>query len=224
MMTACFFGVLAGAVLWMDRVFVFQFMVSRPMIMGPLIGLVMGDMRTGILVGVSLELLWLNSPPVGAYLPNDESFCTAVAVPVAVMTASWASPAAAAGLSVLLSLPCSLAGRALDMRLRTMNEGVIAHQANTGEREVSQALIKAVSRAFVMALVLLGFCTFVLGWVSSLVRTIIPDNLITALSIVPFACVMIGLASLVSREMPRKSHAGMFALGLVLVLVLTWML
>ncbi len=223
-MTACFFGVLAGAVLWMDRVFVFQFMVSRPMIMGPLIGLVMGDMRTGLLIGVSLELLWLNSPPVGAYLPNDESFCTAVAVPVAVMAASWASPTAAAGLSVLLSLPCSLAGRALDMRLRTMNEGIIARQANTGEREVSQALIKAVSRAFVMALVLLGFCTFVLGWVSSLLRTIIPDILMTALSSVPFACVMIGLASLVSREMPRKLHAGMFALGLVLVLVLTWML
>ena len=84
MITEGFLGVLSGSLLWMDRVYIFQLMISRPMIMGPIIGFVMGDVKIGILIGASLELLWLNAPPVGSYLPNDESFCTAVAVPVAV--------------------------------------------------------------------------------------------------------------------------------------------
>lgn len=224
MIMSCFFGVLAGAILWMDRVFVFQFMVSRPMIMGPLIGLVMGDLKIGLLVGISLELLWLNSPPVGAYLPNDESFCAAVSVPVAVIAGTSVAPGVAAGLSILLSLPSSLVGRFLDTRLRTMNEGIIARREEAGEIEISRAVVKAIFRAFFMAVLLLGACTFVTGSIAISVRNILPDFVITPLSIVPFACMVIGLAALVSREIPKKSHTGMFALGLALVLLLTWML
>lgn len=224
MIMTCFLGVLAGSVLWMDRVFLFQSMMSRPMIMGPLIGLVMGDLKAGLFVGVSLELLWLNSPPVGAYLPNDESFCAAIAVPVAVIAGSWAPHASAAGLSILLSLPGSIAGRILDTRLRTMNERIIFRGENAGGREVSRAVGSALSRAFIMALLLLGACIFVIGSIALYARTILPEIAISALSLVPFACMVIGLAALVSREMPKKTHAGMFALGLVLVLLLTWMI
>ena len=224
MIMTCLLGVLAGAVLWMDRVFLFQSMMSRPMIMGPLIGLVMGDLKAGLFVGVSLELLWLNSPPVGAYLPNDESFCAAIAVPVAVIAGSWAPHPSAAGLSILLSLPGSIAGRILDTRLRTMNERIIVRGEDAGEKEVPRAVGMALSRAFIMVLLLLGACIFFIGSIALYAGTILPEAAISALSLVPFACMVIGIAALVSREMPKKTHAGMFTLGLVLVLLLTWMI
>lgn len=217
-----FLGILAGAVLWMDRVFVFQTMASRPTIMGPLIGLVMGDLKTGILVGLSLELLWLNSPPVGAYLPNDESFCAAVAVPVAVMMGSYLPPAAAAGLAIVLSMPFARAGRMLDMRLRIMNEGIIEDHAAAGEKEISGAILRALTRAFFLALAALCACVLVTGSIILSIKAYIPETAIHALSVMPFACVVIGLAALVSREIPRKKQAGMFAVGLALVLLLTW--
>jgi mannose/fructose/N-acetylgalactosamine-specific phosphotransferase system component IIC len=219
-----FLGVLAGSVLWLDRVFVFQFMVSRPMIMGPLIGLVMGDLRIGTMVGISLELLWLNAPPVGAYLPNDESFCTAVAVPVAVLAGTSTDPAVAAGLSILLCLPFAFAGRALDTRLRTMNERLLPVHGGMYEESISMAMFKAVLRAFFMAFSVICSCTLVVGSVASFIMPVLPKEILAGLPIVPFACVVIGLAALVSREIPRKSHAGMFTLGLALVLLLTWIL
>jgi mannose PTS system EIIC component len=219
-----FLGVIAGSLLWLDRVYLFQLMISRPMIMGPIIGFVMGDVKIGMLVGASLELLWLNSPPVGSYLPNDESFCTAVAVPVAVIAGSSIDHIAASGLSILLSLPFALVGRSLDMRLRTLNEELIPAGSPVMESEVSIAMKKAIARAFSLAFITICTCVIVLGAITFFIKTIIPEGISAALKFMPFACVIIGLAALMSKELPSKSHTGVFLLGMTLVILLTWIL
>jgi mannose PTS system EIIC component len=224
MITEGFLGVLAGSLLWLDRVYIFQLMISRPMIMGPIIGFVMGDMKVGILIGASLELLWLNAPPVGSYLSNDESFCTAVAVPVAVIAGLSMDHAAASGLSILLSLPAALVGRSLDMRLRTLNEGLIPAGSSVMENDVSIALRKAIARAFSLAFIMISACVIILGTITFLIKAVIPDGILAALKFMPFVCVIIGLAALISKELPSKSHAGVFILGMTLVLLLTWIL
>lgn len=43
----------------------------RPIILGPLVGLVLGDVETGIAIGASLELLFMGAISVGAYIPPD---------------------------------------------------------------------------------------------------------------------------------------------------------
>lgn len=43
----------------------------RPIILGPLVGLVLGDVKTGIEIGASLELLFMGAISVGAYIPPD---------------------------------------------------------------------------------------------------------------------------------------------------------
>ncbi|CAM3694657.1 PTS sugar transporter subunit IIC [Erysipelothrix urinaevulpis] len=45
--------------------------VSRPIIMGPLTGLIMGDLTTGIMIGASLELTYIGVQEVGASIPQD---------------------------------------------------------------------------------------------------------------------------------------------------------
>ena len=215
---------LSGSLLWMDRVYIFQLMISRPMIMGPIIGFVMGDVKIGILIGASLELLWLNAPPVGSYLPNDESFCTAVAVPVAIMAGASMDHMAASGLSILLSLPAALMGRYLDTRLRTLNERLIPAGSQVMENDVSIAMRKAVARAFSLAFIMISACVIILGAITFFIKSVIPDGILAALKFMPFACVIIGLAALISKELPSKSHAGVFILGMTLVLLLTWIL
>jgi mannose/fructose/N-acetylgalactosamine-specific phosphotransferase system component IIC len=224
MITEGLFGVLAGSLLWLDRVYMFQLMISRPLIMGPVIGFVMGDVKIGILIGASLELLWLNAPPVGSYLPNDESFCAAVAVPVAVMAGSSMDHMAASGLSILLSLPTALVGRSLDTRLRMLNEGLITAGLQAMEKDVSSAMSKAVVRAFSLAFVMISACVIILGTITFFIKDAIPDGIIAALKFMPFACVIIGFAALMSKELPSKSHAGVFILGMTLVSLLTWIL
>ena len=46
-------------------------MWNRPIVMAPLVGLVLGDIRTGIMTGATLELIWLGAFPVGASCPPE---------------------------------------------------------------------------------------------------------------------------------------------------------
>jgi len=44
----------------------------RPIVLCPLVGLVLGDLPTGLAIGASLELLFMGSISIGAYVPPDE--------------------------------------------------------------------------------------------------------------------------------------------------------
>ena len=45
--------------------------MHRPVVLGPLVGLVLGDLHTGILTGGTLELVWMGLAPLaGAQPPN----------------------------------------------------------------------------------------------------------------------------------------------------------
>ena len=46
-------------------------LLNRPIIMGPLVGIVLGDFTQGIIIGASLELIFMGAVSVGAYLPPD---------------------------------------------------------------------------------------------------------------------------------------------------------
>lgn len=46
-------------------------MWNRPIVMAPLVGLVLGDLRTGIMTGATLELIWLGAFPIGASCPPE---------------------------------------------------------------------------------------------------------------------------------------------------------
>ncbi len=44
--------------------------LHRPVVMGPLVGLILGDVYTGLLVGGTLELVWMGMVPLAAQPPN----------------------------------------------------------------------------------------------------------------------------------------------------------
>ena len=46
-------------------------LLSRPLVLGPLVGLVLGDMHQGIIIGASLELIFMGNIKVGAAIPPD---------------------------------------------------------------------------------------------------------------------------------------------------------
>ena len=45
----------------------------RPIVLCPLVGLVLGDLQSGLTIGASLELLFMGSISIGAYVPPDET-------------------------------------------------------------------------------------------------------------------------------------------------------
>jgi fructoselysine and glucoselysine-specific PTS system IID component len=46
-------------------------LLSRPLVLGPLVGLVLGDIKQGITIGATLELIFMGNIKVGAAIPPD---------------------------------------------------------------------------------------------------------------------------------------------------------
>src|SRR6201996_8035836 len=46
-------------------------LLSRPLVLGPLVGLVLGDITQGIIIGGTLELIFMGNIKVGAAIPPD---------------------------------------------------------------------------------------------------------------------------------------------------------
>lgn len=215
--------ILLGAALWLDRVYLLQILVSRPIVMAPLLGLVLGEMTLGLVIGAALELIWLNAPPVGGFLAADESFCAAVAVPVGGVAAAVLEPQAAAGLALFLSLPTAFIGRAIDTRIRRLNQGLLPETAL--EDRLSGVMFKALLRAFLMTMLALGLCAVVLGGVAHLLMQRLPSAAISALAFLPTVGIIIGLAGLAGGRgtRPRTVWTGVFALGMGIVILWQWM-
>lgn len=59
-----------GALLSLDATAVGQILISQPLLACPIIGLVLGDLQTGLLVGTLLQLIWVGKLPVGGSNPS----------------------------------------------------------------------------------------------------------------------------------------------------------
>ena len=119
-MTAPTVGVAAVAsILGLDDVHVGQSMVSRPIVLGPLLGLFLGQPASGLAMGVACELLSLDDLPMGNRMPLNTSVATAVAILLA---------AGDRGLVPDLALPAGLAAgwahRHLESALRQRRRGL----------------------------------------------------------------------------------------------------
>lgn len=225
MIPLLFICVALSAALWLDRVFVLQALVSRPIVLGPLLGLAAANLPLGLLIGAALELMWLNAPPVGAFLPYDESFCTAVAVPVGAVAATTLNMQEAAGIALLICLPTTLVGRWVDTRIRKANQSLIPADPAALMGILPRAMGMAIGRAYLYALGAIAVCTVVLSGLVFLVKDLLPLAFIRPLRYVPLISVVIGLAGLVtSRRMQTRSvWAIAFILGLSAGIVWTWM-
>lgn len=67
-----------AALLELDTTYVGQLSFSRPIIAGPLFGLITGDLMAGVQVGVFTELLFTDISPLGGIIPPSGVMCTAI--------------------------------------------------------------------------------------------------------------------------------------------------
>ncbi|HEY5677663.1 MAG TPA: PTS sugar transporter subunit IIC, partial [Myxococcales bacterium] len=108
---------MVGGLAAIERKGAFQLMLSRPLVLGPVLGWALGDARGGLAVGVPLELLFLGGVNLGGSLPENESLLaaglTALVVPAGMAAQSGVdAPLAAMGLALVF--PLALFGRRLE--------------------------------------------------------------------------------------------------------------
>ncbi|MBW2505318.1 MAG: PTS sugar transporter subunit IIC [Deltaproteobacteria bacterium] len=107
-----------------DRVAFGQFMISRPIVVGPLAGLILGDALIGLEIGMLLELLWLGRLPVGAAIPPDD---TQVTLGATVLALHLEQTLTVHGmplvlLCVLVAIPLGKFGQSFDRLARNVND------------------------------------------------------------------------------------------------------
>jgi mannose PTS system EIIC component len=99
----------------LDNVHMLQWMISRPVIAGSLVGSALGNLESGMLCGAMIELVWLGVLPIGNYTPPDAHItaCSAAAI-----AAAWHGGAAVCLASVLLAIPLGIVSKRIDLQMR----------------------------------------------------------------------------------------------------------
>lgn len=86
----------------MDEQLFGALMMSRPLFTGPIIGIIMGDLQTGVIIGASLEAMFMGSIMVGSAVPPEVYASSILSIAIAIQTG------AGTGAAVALALPLSV--------------------------------------------------------------------------------------------------------------------
>ena len=118
-----------GGLLCLDRVFI-QAMISRPVVIAPIIGLLLHNPYAGLVIGAFVELIWIDRIPIGTYIPPNDSITAVVATSTAVIAGQKLgsiSPELIA-FSILISIPCGILAKQRDILIIKSND-ILSDQA-----------------------------------------------------------------------------------------------
>ena len=119
-----------GGLLCLDRVFI-QAMISRPVVIAPIIGLLLHNLYAGLVIGAFIELIWLDRIPIGTYIPPNDSITAVVATSTAVIAGQklgGISPPELIALSILIAIPCGILAKQMDILIIKSND-ILSDQA-----------------------------------------------------------------------------------------------
>jgi len=197
-----------GALLSLDRTAWGQLMVSRPIVIAPIIGLTCGNATVGLMVGALIELLWINELPVGAAIPSDDTLFAAVAsgvITTIVTSRNISNPVSIGSLTFLVfatMIPLASQGRKIDIMARKYNEKILTEietrlLVGNPDQAVSlhlKGLIHFLGCNFMAILVSSGILMLTMPYLHSLIPESIQRIMNGLLIIFP----LVGIATLLS--------------------------
>lgn len=77
-------------------------MVIRPIVVSPLVGLALGDLENGLLIGATLELVFMGAIQIGGAVPPDVLFGAGLGTAFAILSGQGADVALALGLPIAI--------------------------------------------------------------------------------------------------------------------------
>ena len=95
------------------------FMISQPLVCGPLFGWLMGQVAVGVIIGGIVQLLWMDLSPIGVGIPYDATATTLLAVYWATLPAHGALSQVA--LALIMAVPFGFLFRWIDQLARRVN-------------------------------------------------------------------------------------------------------
>lgn len=121
--------------------------LKSPLFIGFGLGLLWGDVNTGMIVGASIEMVYLGMVAAGGNIPSDKCLAALIAIPVALQTG------VSAEVAVSIAVPLGVIG-VLVNNLRRTGNAVFAHKA---DKYAEEADIKSIWKCATTYALIFGF-------------------------------------------------------------------
>ncbi|PKH26906.1 PTS mannose/fructose/sorbose transporter subunit IIC [Enterobacterales bacterium CwR94] len=174
-----------------------EFQFHRPLVACTLIGIILGDMKTGIIIGGTLEMIALGWMNIGAAVAPDAALASIISTILVIAGGQ------SVGAGIALAIPLAAAGQVLTIIVRTLTVG-FQHAADKAAEKgnlnaiswlhVSALLLQAMRIAIPAAIVAVSVGTSV---VQGLLESI-PEVVTNGLNIAGGMIVVVGYAMVIN--------------------------
>ncbi len=205
------------AVLWFIEKQLGTPMVIRPIVVSPLVGLVLGDVTAGVLMGASLELIFMGAIQIGGSIPPDVLVGAGLGTAFAILSKQGPE------IAVALGLPISILAQSIKALIFIIRSGMMENALKMAENNNVRGM-KALNLGglflqclmyFAVAFVAILFGSeAIAGFLQS-----IPASIMSALTNIGRLLPAVGFALLLQPMMEAK-NAIYFLLGFVLLVYL----
>ena len=184
----------------------------RPVVLGPIVGLVLGDLQTGTLVGGTLELVWMGLAPLAGAQPPNVIIGTVVGATFAITTKT--DPTVAVGVAVPFAI-------AVQMGI-TFLFSIMSAVMSRCDKMAEEANLKGIDYVNYFGLLVLGtfyfFCAFLPVYFGAehagKIIEMLPKQVIDGLGVAGGIMPAIGFAVLM-KIMMKNVYIPYFILGFV---------
>ena len=139
-----------GGLLCLDRIFI-QAMISRPIVIAPVIGLILDNPYAGLVIGAMIEMFWIDRVPIGIYIPPNDSLVAVLAASVAILAGGKlgsVSPELIA-FSILLFIPFGILAKQIDILIIKSND----HLSDQALEDAKKSDIRAIEQKTYLGLI-----------------------------------------------------------------------
>lgn len=181
----------------------------KPLLASVGVGIILGDMTTAIMIGATMELMWLGVNNIGAYVPPDVISGTIVGAALGIMGST--DTASAIALAVAIGIPTATLVQQLNILVMTTNVSLV-HGA---DKAIESGKFNAVNKFFwtgalcffltraVPVFIAMGIGSFVIEDIMAFLQNQVPWVL-TGFSTAGGMMPAVGLAMLLTMMMKKN--------------------
>lgn len=202
--TPWFFGVTGG---WN--------MIGRPLVAGLICGVILGDMKNGIIAGAMVQALFLGQITPGGAMPSDVNWASYIGIPLALAAGGSGEQA------VALAVPLSMLGLGIFNFIMTIN----VYFAHWGDK----AAVQNNSKGIQMATYCAAIPSFILRFgsaaiicylgtpIADVILHNLPDQVLHFFEVAGKMLPAIGFAMLLKQSLLQRWMIVLFLMGWVLI-------
>ena len=114
MINALLIGLIAGVGILDERI-LGSSLFGRPIFLSVFVGLVLGDLKQGIIIGAQLELVWMGIAGIGAATPPDYVTGGVIGTALSIMSGKGI------GIALAIAVPVAVLAQSLGILVRMVN-------------------------------------------------------------------------------------------------------